>query len=148
MADPVTAMIVVAGVGAAGKVVGAGFKMDAADAAEEALDLQSKQQTLIFQQKSLSNYEVTQKVLDRQIAQATTRGVALSSPSFNAIQRETLNIGAKEGSNIEIESALAKENIATEKLNVRRSLAASLFGDIFETGMSFASIGTKMPRGK
>src|SRR6185436_15926462 len=145
MSYPGTAMMVIAGIGAVNKAVGAGYKMDAADAAEEGLDLQSKQQTLHYQQKALNNYAITEKILDRQVAQATTRGISMSSPSFNAIQRNTLNISAKEGANLDIEEALAKSNIDVEKANVRRSLSASLFGDIFETAESFASISTKMP---
>ncbi len=145
MADPVTAMTVIAGVGAAGKAVGAMYKMDAADSAIEGLEMQSRQQTLHYQQKTLNNYDITQKVLDRQIAQATVKGVGMGSASLNAIQRNTLNISAKEGMNLDIEEALGKSNIDIEKANVRRSLASSLFGDIFETGMSFAKIGEKMP---
>jgi len=144
MADPIslTAMAVIAGVAEVGKAYG---QVNAAEATKEGLELQGKQNTVAYQQQTLSNYDVTQKLLDRQTAEMTTRGVAFSSPSFNAIQRNTVNVGAKEAQNLETEHNIFEENIAIEKRNVKDTLFANLFGDIAETGMSFASLATKFP---
>lgn len=140
-----TAMIVMAAVSAGASVAKIGFDVKAAESAENALNLQAKQATIQYQQKTLSNLDTMEKVLDAQAAALTTRGVAFSSPSFNAIQRATLNIGAKKGQNIATEESLAQENIRIEKENVRSHLWASIFGDVSQAAMSAASIAAKMP---
>lgn len=106
------------------------YEAKAAHAKQQALDLEADQMRLQSQQKSLKNYDVMQKVLDAQVAHQTTTGTAFSSPSFNAIQRQTLNIGTKAEKNIDIEQSLAESNIKLEKENVRNSLFAQLFGNV------------------
>jgi hypothetical protein len=106
------------------------YEVKAANAKQEALDREADQMRLTSQQKALKNYDVMQKVLDAQIAHQTTTGTAFSSPSFNAIQRQTLNIGSKSEKNIDIEGLLAMENIKMEKENVRNTLFAQLFGNV------------------
>ena len=66
-------------------------------------------------QKTLSNYDVMEKTIDAQIAHEAVNGTAFSSPSFNAIQRNTLNIGARNERNIETEGTIADQNIESEK---------------------------------
>ncbi|WP_010597617.1 hypothetical protein [Rickettsiella massiliensis] len=79
---------------AAAMEVGKGvMEVQAAKAQENQLDLQAKQNELQYQQSTLSNLDSLDKVIQRQAAQMTTRGVAFSSPSFNATQRNTENIG-------------------------------------------------------
>ena len=136
------AAIVLATVATAGKI---GFEAKAAQEKEGALDLQAAQTKLQTQQKTLQNYDVMEKVLDAQIAHMTTTGTAFSSPSFNAIQRDTFNIGAKNQANIDIEGDIIQANIKKEKQNVRNSLYAQLFGDT--ASFASASIGAyqKMP---
>lgn len=112
----------------------AGMQMLGAEAQEEALALQEKQMELQYQEKTLSNLSTLQKVLDAQIAQATVRGYSLDSPSFNAIQRETFNIGGREQKNLEMSKSLMEENFEIEKQNVRNSLYAQLFGDALDFG--------------
>ena len=106
------------------------YEAKAANAKEQALDREADQMRLQSQQKSLKNYDVMQKVLDAQIAHQTTTGTAFASPSFNAIQRNTVNIGSKSEKNIDIEGQLASENIKMEKENVRNNLYAQLFGNV------------------
>jgi hypothetical protein len=124
--------IEVAALVVAGLAVGAeaAFEVKAANAKEHALDLQADQMRLQSQQKTLKNYDVMQKVLDAQIAHQSVTGTAFSSPSFNAIQRETINIGSKAQKNIDIEESLAAANIKIEKENVRSNLFAQLFGNV------------------
>ena len=137
-----TALLVVAGVAEAGKI---GSQFAAADAQENALNLQAKEMQVQAQQKTLSNYDVMQKVLDAQEAQMTVRGTAFSSPSFNAIQRETLNVGDKKFKNIKIEGDIAQQNIDNEKSNVRSKLYAQLFGDASDIAMAGMNMSRKMP---
>lgn len=142
-----TAAIVLTAVAAGATVGKMGAEVSAANDKERALDLQAKEQTLQYQQKTLSNYDVLQKVLDAQTAQMTTRGVAFSSPSFNAIQRATMNIGSKKQSNLDTENTIAEENIDIEKENVRNTLYAQLFGDVSNLAFSAAGMAAKMPSG-
>lgn len=132
---------------AAGATVGKmGFEYEASQQREKALDLQAEQQTLAYQQKTLQNLDSVEKVLDAQTAAMTTRGVAFSSPSFNAIQRATLNIGSKKQSNLETENSIAQENIELEKENVRNTLYAQLFGDVSNLAMQGSNIYSKAPK--
>lgn len=140
-----TAAIVVSAVALGAEVGKAGFQISAEQQKEDALDLQAKEMALQSQQKTLQNYEVMEKVLDAQAAHMTTTGAAFSSPSYNAIQRNTLNIGSRKQANIDIESDLEQANIDIEKKNVRNSLYAQLFGDTAEVAQSAASIYSKMP---
>lgn len=139
------AALVMGGIFVASEVGKSDEEIKAANAEENALDLQAKQTALQTQQKTLSNYDVLQKVLDAQIAHQTTTGTAFSSPSFNAIQRATLNIGSKKQSNIDIEGDLEQANIDIEKKNVRSKLYAQLFGNAAETAMTAFTVGSKMP---
>lgn len=142
-----TAAIVMASVAAASEVGKSVFEVKAANAKEQALDLQGKQIQLQTQQKTLSNYAVMEKVIDAQIAHQTLTGTAFSSPSFNAIQRETLNIGGKKQRNITAEGELEANNIELEKENVRNTLYAQLFGNASQAAMSASGVYAKMPTG-
>ena len=129
-----------AGVGVAataGKMVS---EVASAQATMKGLELQRKQAEVQYQQKTLANYDLMEKVLDAQKASAGAKGFALTSPSFNAIQRETYNAGTREQKNIEIEKNLMQANIAVEKENVKKSLFSSLFGDV----LGLASIGSSL----
>lgn len=110
-----------------------------------ALQLQQEQAALQTQQKTLSNYDVMEKTLDAQIAHQSQTGTAFSSPSFNAIQRNTLNIGARTQANTDIEGEITQSNFEHEKANVRDTLFAQLFGNVAATAFSAASIEKSAP---
>jgi len=141
-----TAALVMAGVAVAAEVGKGVSETKAAGARKQALDLEGKQIELQTQQRTLQNYDVMEKVLDAQEAHMTTTGAAFSSPSYNAIQRNTLNISSKQQKNINIENAFQEESRKTEKENVRNSLYAQLFGDAAATATSVAGIYNKAPR--
>lgn len=143
MSDPLSAALIVGTVAAQfGK---ANAQANAAESRQAALETQSKELMLQSQQKTLANYDTMEKVLDAQIAHMTTTGAAFSSPSYNAIQRNTMNIAAKKQKNIDIESSIQQENIEREKRNVRNTLFSQLFGDVADTvGMGF-NIYKSMP---
>lgn len=126
---------------AAAMEVGEGvMQVQAAEAQEKQLDLQAKQNELQYQQQTLSHLDNLNKVIQHQTAQMTTRAVAFSSPSFNAVQRNTENIAAKQQKNLDIEKSLSDNLINVEKRNVRNSLYSQLFGDVASLGLSFAKL--------
>lgn len=126
---------------AAAMQVGKGFmEIQAAKAQENALDLQAKQNELQYQQKTLANLDSLDKVIQHQTAQMTTRGVAFSSPSFNAIQRNTENIAARQQKNLDMQKSILDENVDIEKRNVRNTLFGQLFSDAGNTLLSFGQL--------
>lgn len=124
------AALVLAGVSVAATAGKISAETKAANERTEALNLQAKEQKVEVQQKQLSNLDVLQKVLDAQEASVTTRGVSFSSPSLNAIQRDTLNIAAKKAKNLDIEEKVSERNNQIERQNVRDALSAQIFGDV------------------
>lgn len=142
MADPVTALLVIS---AGASVVKLGVEANAADEKLKALDLTKEQHVLAHQQKTLANFDTMEKLLQHQTAQATTRGVGLGSPSLEAIQRNTMNIGAKEQSNLDIEENIFERNIDIEKSNVNQTLFAELFGEAAGAASNFAGVKSKLP---
>jgi hypothetical protein len=141
-----TAALVLGGVIVGAEVFKGEEQVKAANAEEHALDLQAKETELQTQQKTLQNYSVMEKVIAAQTAHMTTTGAAFSSPSYNAIQRNTLNIGAKQERNTEIEGGLEEENINIEKENVQNKLYAELFGDVSDTASKAFSVYSEAPR--
>ncbi len=132
---------------AAAMEVGEGvMQIQAAKAQENQLDLQAKANEVKYQQEVLSNANNLDQVLQRQTAEMSTRGVAFSSPSFNAIQRNTENIAGKQKKNLDLSKALFDEQIAVEKSNVKNTLYAQLFGDVANLGLSFAQLQNRSPR--
>lgn len=126
MADPVTAMVVIAGVSAAGK----GLAQTASASSDmKALQLQREQNMISYQQKTLANLDMTKKIVDADSAEASVRGVGLNSPSLTAIQTNAFNVGAKNQSNLDIEQSLFEKNLKIEKENVRNTLWGNIFGD-------------------
>jgi hypothetical protein len=125
---------------AAGATVG---KMSAEKEAEQAnlsaINQQSKLASLQYQEKNIQNLDATEKILQRQAVQLSTRGVSFASPSFNAIQRETINIGSRKQGNLDAEEALYKQGLDIERRNVKTTLHAQLFGDA--ATLAFAGIG-------
>lgn len=141
-----TGALVLASVAAGATVAKVGVEVAAQKETDKALDLQAKQATIQFQQKNLSNLETMQKVLDEQAVALTTRGVAFSSPSFNAIQRATYNIGAKKSQNLKTEENIVDENVRIEKENSKNALYATIFGDVASTAEAGINIMAKTPR--
>lgn len=129
----------------AATVAASAAEISAADEKTRALNRQQQATALQTKQKTLSNYDVMEKTLDAQIAHESVNGTAFSSPSFNAIQRNTLNIGAREASNIELEGKIADSNFESEKANVRDTLFAQLFGNVASTAFSAAAIKKSAP---
>lgn len=130
----------------AGATVG---KMSAEKEAEQAnlsaLNQQSRLSQLQYQQKTLQNLELTHQMLSKQAAQLSTRGVAFDSPSFNAIQRETLNTAARKQTNQNTEESLTNQFYDIEKKNVKNTLHAQLFGDTANLALTALNIGDKFP---
>lgn len=131
---------------AAAMEVGEGvMQVQAAKAQENQLDLQAKANQVKYQQDVLNNANHLDQVLQRQTAEMSTRGVAFSSPSFNAVQRNTENIAAKQKKNLDLSKNLFDNQIAIEKSNVKNSLYAQLFGGVAKLGLSFAQLQNSRP---
>jgi len=140
-----TAAFIMAGIAGAAKIGQAGMQYAAANQQEQSLALEGKELQLKTQQDTLANYDVMEKTIDAQIAKNTVSGTAANSPSFNAIQRNTLNIGAKANANTAIEGGIEQANIEAEKKNVKSQLYSQLFGDASDFAFSAASVATKLP---
>lgn len=138
------------GYGLAAIAVGATIgKMSEEKEAEQAnlsaINQQSKLLALQYQQKNMRNLEITDKMLSRQAAQLSTRGVAFDSPSFNAIQRDTINTGARNARNLSTEQSLTEQGLAIERKNVKNTLHAQLFGDAATLGFGALDLADKWP---
>lgn len=140
-----TAGLILAGISVAGEVGKAYAQTESAREQQRSLDLMEKQTTLSYQQQKLQSMSSLEKFLDAQVANASVSGFAFSSPTFNAIQRATVNTGMQELSNLVLGENIAKRNIEMERRKVKNTLFAQLFGDVTETAFSAANIWTKMP---
>jgi len=132
----------------AGATIG---KMSAEKEAEQAnlsaINQQSKLTALQYQQKTMQNLDIIDKMLSKQAAQVSTRGVTFDSPSFNAIQRDTINTGSRKQANLDTEQTLAQQTLDIERKNVKSTLHAQLFGDAANFAFSALTFGTKIPTG-
>lgn len=135
-------LAIATGISVAANIAGMYETTLAEQAQIEQINIQAKQKELQLTQKKSSVYDNTQKVLNRQIAQATTRGIGMNSPSFNAIQRNTLNMSSKQFDNLNTELELTEYSAAAEKENARNTAHAQLFGQTASMAMSFATLGS------
>ena len=131
--------VAAAAVGAVSGVASAFGAVAAEEQTEQAITLQAKQKQLQLTQQKLTAYDQIQKTLNRQTAQATVRGVSMDSPSFNAIQRATYNLGSEELTNINTEMDFVKYNEKASKENAKNQMYAQIFGGLGQTAMSFAA---------
>jgi len=121
-------------------------KNSAAESRLRSLDLQAKQSTIRHQQELLSNYDILEQTLHTQQAEASAKGIGIGSLSFEAIQRGTINKVAKEEKNLNLEESIFQRGIKIEKENVKKTLYASLFGDIAQTGFNFAELSKSISK--
>jgi len=84
-------------------------------------------------------------MLSKQAAQLSARGVGFDSPSFNAIQRDTFNTGAKKSANLKTEEKLTEQALNIERKNVKTTLHAQLFGDAATFAFNAATFSSKLP---
>lgn len=143
MSDPVTPLIIISGAIKVGQMA---TEVGAEAQKEESLRLMSEQRQLQYQQKTLANYSMTNKILDAQLVQATVKGISLGSPSLEAIQRETSNVSARRQRNLNIEEDIFERNALIEKENVQMTLAAQLLGDVSEFALQAAGVKKSMPK--
>ncbi len=140
-----TAGYALAAISAGATLAKASAEKEASQANLSALNQQSKLNALQYQQKNLQNLALTEQMLSKQAAQLSTRGVAFDSPSFNAIQRETINSGAKKAANLQTEQSLSEQSLAIEKANVKSTLHASLFGEASNFAFNALGVAEKFP---
>lgn len=137
-----TALLVIGG----GSLIGEGVsQISASESQTRALALQHEQELIQYQQKTISNYDSLQKVLQAEEAEATVRGVSLSSPSLGAVARNQMNISAKTQGNLDTQKSIQDENYENEKDNVQDTLFAKLFGDVSSAAEGFFKVTTNAP---
>jgi len=141
--DQTTALIVLGLVSPAGAKVGAQYF--GMEQQEQALQLQAEQNQLAYQQKTLANYDLTNKILDRQLAQESVRGVGMGSPSFQAAQENVLSTSAKNQKNLDTEKSIFDRNAAIEKANVQMTFASQIFGDAADFASDLAGTASSFP---
>lgn len=140
--DPLTIMAAIM----VGSTVAQGFSQYGSEQAKlEGLKTQSKEQQLMYQEKALNNLDAVQNMFDAQVAWQSVSGSAMSSPTFNAIQRNTANIGARKQRNLDLEEDIVQSNIRAEKANVKNTLYSQLFGDVLNLASAGTNIAAKMP---
>jgi len=115
-------------------------QMSAAEAQQNAIEMKQKQDRLIYTQKRLSLGHAVEKTLQHQQAQASVKGLDMSSPSINAMQRQTFNIGSEGFQNLKTEEEMGIYNANVEKKNVQDTMWGQLFGDIGQGASSFAQL--------
>lgn len=140
-----TAGYVLAAVATGATIGKMGAEKEAEQANLSAINAQSKLLALQYQQKNMQNLDMTDKLLSKQAAQMAARGVAFDSPSFNAIQRETLNVGSRKESNLKTEESLGQQSLDMERKNVKATLHAQLFGDVASLAFNAVDLGGKFP---
>ena len=145
MGDPVSVGLVLAAISAGATIAKGTAEAGAASATQHAIDQQAALSAIQYQEKTLQNLDTIDKMLSKQAAQLSTRGVAFSSPSFNAIQRETLNVGSRTQKNLSTEQSIAQESFKIEKQNVKNTLHAQLFGDTANFAFGAADFANKLP---
>jgi len=138
--------IALAAISAGATVAKMSAEKEAAQADLSAINQQSRLQSIQYQQKQLQNLDLTEKMISKQTAQMTTRGVAFDSPSFNAVQRDTINTGSKQARNDKLTDSIAQDALNDERRNVKRTLHAKLFGDVAEFSFNAANVVSKLPK--
>ena len=140
-----TAGFVLAAVATGATIGKMGAEKEAEQANLSAINTQSKLLALQYQQKNMQNLEMTDKLLSKQAAQMAARGVAFDSPSFNAIPRESLNVGSRKEANLKAEESLGQQSLDIERKNVKATLHAQLFGDAASLAFNAVDLWTKFP---
>ena len=135
-----TFAIAAAAISATSTVLKMESQFAAAESQQKAIEMQQKQRELQLSQERLNVYSAVGKTISHQEAQASVKGVAMSSPSLNAIQRQTMNIGSEKFQNIETEKEMSEYNAKTEQENEQNTLWAQMFGNVGGSAMSFAQL--------
>ncbi len=79
----------------------------AADQEKKAVELQSKQEQVEFQQRTLNNINQTSQLIDAQVTTALGRGESPASGSVQSIVKNTYNVGNQSQKNLLDQSATA-----------------------------------------
>lgn len=124
--------------GAISTVAQMGETVSAADAAKKSLALQHNEKTLELEQERQQTIGKIRDVTAAQEAQATVRGFDFSSPSFNAIQRDTYNKGGTDLKNLTTQGSIMDASYKIEKQNINKTMWAKLFGQAASGGTSIA----------
>lgn len=117
-----------------------------ADLSLKALDLKSKQNQLVAEQKSVDAYSRLNTYLEKSAVSASATGFSSGSASFGAMALAGQSLSAKEIANIETEKSIAEANIDVERANVRTKLKGDLLSDLAGFGTRALGIKAAFPK--
>lgn len=138
-------MGVAASVGALSDVFSGFEQASAAQSSQQAIALQAKEQQLSLTQQQTANYINLKKSTSAATASAGASGLAVNSPSFNAIQRNIINNYAVTGQNLDTQQAITQTNAEIESQNVKDQLYGSWLGDVGSLASSAFSAAAFIP---
>jgi len=134
----------------AGTVLKVGEDSEAADAQQNALQQQLKQERLRTQQQTINSLRATTNTLSKQDAAASVSGESLSSSSFSAIQLNTLKKFGEDQNAEALNLNFEEQANEQEQANAAAQGTANVFGDLFSTVSNVAEndlipVGNKVP---
>jgi hypothetical protein len=133
---------------AAGAAIGKGISQHNEEEDKiEQINTQAKETKLQYIQKTVGNYDTIERLLATQTAQATVRGYDLSSPSFNAIQRNSYGVAARTQKNLDTELSISELNDKIEKQSAHDSFMGQIFGDVADFAGSAIKYSASAPSG-
>lgn len=138
-------MGVAAGVGVLSDVFSGIEQANAASSAQQAIQLQAGEQQLSLTQQQTANYINLKKSTSAATASAGASGLAVNSPSFNAIQRNIVNNYAMTGQNLDTQQAINQTNAQIESTNVKDQLYGSWLGDVGSLASTAFSAAAMIP---
>lgn len=128
---------VFAGAALLGTAVSLIGRQQESQARQRALDLQLQQTKAAATQRESQRSRQLSEVLSSQVARQGASGFSLSSPSFNAIQVDSLNQFAQDQNADALNFTFAKLAHARESRDIRRQTLFGSIGDIFNAGQMF-----------
>lgn len=126
------------GVAVAGMMLKSYEQRNQAEAQKDALTMRGQQEQLAAEQKENQRAQKLQEVMSTQIANQGASGLSFSSPSFNAIQIDSINKFAADEKLDELNNQWQQAAITQQKDNIDDEFIANLGSNLFSAA-SFAA---------
>ena len=118
-------------------------QLEAGEARADAARSRKQQEEIASRERSIQRTGQVNRVLAEQIALESARGVALSSPSFFAIQQETLNQFAEDENADALTLSFTKQALEQKSHNAELVGELGFAGSLFDAAKTFGS--TRVP---
>ena len=115
-----------------------------AEAEKQALDLREQQEEIAAVSRENQRAQEIQRVISTQTANQAASGVSLSSPSFNAIQMNSINEFAQDEKLDALNFQFQKAAIDQQKSNVDTSFMGNLAGNLIDAASFYTN--TRVPK--